>query len=173
MGSKVSQSRPRKCAREGTGGSTQAPPRSWTPEGVIGAWRSQHGAGDRRFRIPPQLHARELCKNWLHLAVLIQMFGSISALPTMPPRRFETWNFAWREGSAGTPAKPLKCGSSGDRGAAAPLRWGGRARNGFERWLSRKASGPARARSEDGKSRRLQNTGVPWHEPMTNLPQMH
>lgn len=73
----------------------------------------------------------------------------------------------------GTPAKPLKCDSLGDQGAAAPLRWGGRARNGFERRLSRKASGPVRARSEDGKSRRLQNTGVPWHEPMTNLPQMH
>lgn len=52
------------------------------------------------FTFYPSSTAWKLWKNWPHLAVLIQMFGTMSALPTMPPRRLETWNSAWREGGA-------------------------------------------------------------------------
>ena len=42
-----------------------------------------------------------LGQRWPRPTVRIQMFGTISARPTTPPRRAEAWNFAWREGGAG------------------------------------------------------------------------
>lgn len=76
--------------------------------------------GTDAFTFYPSSTAWKLCRNWPHLAVLIQMFGTILALPTMPPRRLETWNFAWREGGAEDAGQASEVWFFRRLGAAAP-----------------------------------------------------
>lgn len=49
------------------------------------------------------------------------MFGTILALPTMPPRRLETWNSGWREGGAEDAVQASEVWFFRRLGAAAPF----------------------------------------------------
>ena len=101
---------------------------------MAGAWphHRAHGSGSKpstdvmtRWRDTSVFHPGgrvwRLGKNWPQFAVLIQMFGRMSALPTMPPRRLETWNFAWREGGAEEAGQASEVWFSGRLGAAVPF----------------------------------------------------
>ena len=94
---------------------------------------SRHG-GEGHFHILSQRHGVETLE---HRAVLIQMFGMISALPTMPPRRLATWNAAWREGGMEDAGQASEVWFFRKLGVAAPFPRGEGVQNGFEGWLSR------------------------------------
>lgn len=122
--------------------------------------------------LPPDGGVWKLGKNWPQFAVLIQMFGRISALPTMPPRRLETWNFAWRVGGTEEAGQASEVWFLGRLGAAVPFPLG-QTHGWFRGAAKEEGLGPGAALSENSKSCRLRIADISPHGQISHLPCMH
>lgn len=85
---------------------------------------SGHGSGG--FDAPSRWRSWELGENRPRFAAFIQMVGTMSASPTMPPGGGRPGISPGERAARRPPAKPLKCGSSGT-GSSCSLPRGGRA----------------------------------------------